>query len=51
MSTYLSCIAIMLLVLSPLAIPVAVTVAPRLVSGLRRIRRAFGLRRRAPRFA
>jgi hypothetical protein len=51
MSTYLSCIAIMLLVLSPLAIPVAGTVAPRLVSGLRRIRRAFGLRRRAPRFA
>jgi hypothetical protein len=49
MSTYLSCIAIMLLVLSPLAIPVAVTVAPWLVSGVRRIRRAF-LRRPAHRF-
>lgn len=51
MSTYLSCIAIMLLVLSPLAIPVAVTVAPWLLSGVRRVRRAFGLRRPAPRFA
>jgi len=51
MSTYLSAIAIMLLVLSPLAVPVAITVAPWLVSGVRRIRRAFGLYRPAPRFA
>ena len=51
MSTYLSLIAIMLLVLSPLAIPVAVTVAPWLVRGVRRIRRAFRLYRRAPRVA
>jgi len=51
LSTYLILIAILLLVLSPLAVPVAITVAPWLVSGVRRIRRAFGRRRPAPRFA
>jgi len=47
MSTYLSLIAIMLLVLSPLIIPVATTVAPWLSSGVRRIRRALNPRRPA----
>jgi hypothetical protein len=51
MSNYLVLIAIMLLVLSPLAVPVAITVAPWLVSRVRRIRRAFGLDRPAPRLA
>jgi hypothetical protein len=46
MSTYLTLIAIMLLVLSPLSVPVAITVAPWLTSGVRRIRRVFGLARR-----
>jgi hypothetical protein len=49
MSTYLTLIALMLLVLSPLLVPVAITVAPWLVSGARRIRRALGLYRPAPR--
>jgi hypothetical protein len=43
MSSYLTLTAIMLLVLSPLFVPVAITVAPWLTSGVRRIRRAFGL--------
>jgi hypothetical protein len=51
MSNYLVLIAIMLLVVSPLAVPVAITVAPWLVSGVRRIRRAFGVDRPAPRLA
>jgi len=51
MSSYFSAIAIMMLVLSPLFIPVAVTVAPLASAGVRRIRRAIGRHRRAPRFA
>jgi hypothetical protein len=50
-SNYLGAIAIFLLVLSPLFPPVAVTLAPIVSSGVRRIGRTFGLRRRAPRFA
>jgi len=49
MSSYLTAIAVMMLVLSPLAVPVAITVVPWLASGLRRIRRALGLNRTAPR--
>jgi hypothetical protein len=49
MSSYLTAIAVMMLVLSPLAVPVAITVIPWLASGLRRIRRALGLNRTAPR--
>ncbi len=51
MSTYLAGIAILLLVLSPLFVPVAITVAPPVTAGLRRIARAFGLSRPAPRLA
>jgi hypothetical protein len=51
MSTYLSLIAIMLLVPSPLFVPVAITVAPWLASGVRRIRRALGFNRSARRLA
>jgi hypothetical protein len=51
MSTYLTFIALMLVVLSPLFVPVAISVMPWLASGVRRIRRAFGLHRPAPRFA
>jgi hypothetical protein len=51
MSNYLSAIAVMLLVLSPLFIPVGVTVAALMSAGLRRIRRAVGLQRRAHRTA
>ena len=51
MSSYLSAIAILMMVLSPLLVPVAVTVAPAVSSGVRRIRRAFGLYRPAPRSA
>lgn len=43
MSSYLAGIAILLLVLSPLFIPVAVTVAPLVAAGVRRVFRAFGL--------
>jgi hypothetical protein len=49
MSSYLAAIAVMMLVLSPLAVPVAVTVVPWLVSGVRRVRRSLGLYRPAPR--
>ena len=49
MSSYFTAIAILLLVLSPLFVPVAVTVAPLASSGVRRIARAFGLYRPAPR--
>jgi hypothetical protein len=42
MSSYLAGIAILLLVLSPLFIPVAVTVAPLVAAGVRRVFRAFG---------
>ena len=51
MSSYLSAIAILMMVLSPLLVPVAVTVAPAVSSGVRRIRRAFALYRRVPRSA
>jgi hypothetical protein len=51
MSSYLTLIAIMLMVLSPLFIPVAITVAPLVTAGRRRIARAFGLARPAPRLA
>jgi hypothetical protein len=50
-STYLALIAIMLLVLSPLFVPVAITVAPWLTSRVRRILRALGLHRPARRLA
>jgi hypothetical protein len=43
MSSYLTGIAILLLVLSPLFVPVAVTVAPLLAAGVRRVLQAFGL--------
>jgi hypothetical protein len=49
MSSYLTAIAVMMLVLSPLFIPVAVTVAPWLTSGVRRILEVLGLRRPARR--
>jgi hypothetical protein len=51
MSSYFSAIAVFLLVLSPLFVPVAVTVAPLASSGVRRVARAFGLNRPAPRLA
>ena len=51
MTNYLSAIAIFLLVLSPLFPPVAVTLAPKVSKGVRRIGRAFGPRRRASQFA
>lgn len=51
MSSYLSAIAVLMLVLSPLFVPVAVTLAPAVFAGVRRIRRAFGLYRPAPRLA
>ena len=51
MSSYLTVIAILLMVLSPLLVPVAITVAPLVTAGVRRIARAFGLSRRVPRLA
>ncbi|HTF08466.1 MAG TPA: hypothetical protein VK659_09890, partial [Asanoa sp.] len=51
MSSYFSAIAVLLLVLSPLFIPIAVTVAPLASSGVRRVARAFGLNSPAPRLA
>jgi hypothetical protein len=51
MSTYFSAIAIFLMVLSPLFVPVAVTVVPLASSGIRRMSRAFGLYRPARRLA
>lgn len=51
MSSYLTGIAILLLVLSPLFVPVAVTVAPVAAAGVRRVARAFGLSRPASRSA
>jgi hypothetical protein len=51
MSSYFSAIAVFLLVLSPLFIPIAVTVAPLASSGVRRVARAFGINRPAPRLA
>ena len=47
MSSYFSAIAVFLLVLSPLFIPVAVTVAPLAAAGVRRVARAFGFSRPA----
>ena len=51
MGSYLAGISILLLVLSPLFIPVAVTVAPLAAAGVRRVLRAFGLSRSAPPYA
>ena len=51
MSDYLNSVALLMLVLSPLFIPVGVTIAAPMRSGVRRIRRMLGLRRPAPRFA
>jgi len=51
MSTYFTAIAIFLMVLSPLFVPIAVTVVPMASSDVRRIGRIFGLYRPAPRFA
>jgi hypothetical protein len=51
MSSYFSAIAVFLLVLSPLFIPVAVTVLPLASSGVRRVARVFGLNRPAHRLA
>jgi len=51
MSSYFSAIAVFLLVLSPLFVPVAVTVLPLTSSGARRMARAFGINRPAPRLA
>jgi hypothetical protein len=50
-SSYFSAIAVFLLVLSPLFIPVAVTLLPMASSGVRRVARAFGINRPAPRLA
>ena len=43
MSTYFSGIAVLMIVLSPLFVPVAITVAPLVSSGVRRVGRTFGL--------
>jgi hypothetical protein len=51
MSSYLSAVAAMLLVLSPLFVPVAVTLAPHVSTRIARIRRAFGRYRSVPRNA
>ncbi len=51
MSNYFSAIAVLMMVLSPLFVPIAVTVAPLASSGVRHIGRVFGLYRPAPRFA
>ena len=42
MSTYFSGIAVLMIVLSPLFVPVAITVAPPVSSGIRRLGRTFG---------
>jgi hypothetical protein len=49
MGLYLSAVAIMMLVLSPLFVPVVITLAPHVVTGIGRIRRAFGRYRPVPR--
>jgi hypothetical protein len=41
MSTYFSGIAVLMIVLSPLFVPVAITVAPLASSGIRRVGRTF----------
>jgi hypothetical protein len=51
MSSYFSAIAVFLLVLSPLFVPTAVTVAPLASAGVRRVAGAFGINRPAPRLA
>jgi hypothetical protein len=51
MSTYLGGIAVLMIVLSPLFVPVAITVAPLAWSGVRRVGRTLGLYRPAPRLA
>ena len=42
MSTYFTGIAVLMIVLSPLFVPVAITVAPLVSSGIRRVGRTFG---------
>ncbi|MFY9921510.1 MAG: hypothetical protein WAL26_24405 [Mycobacterium sp.] len=49
MRDYITGFAILLLVLSPLFIPVAVTVAPYATAGVRRVARALGFSRPARR--
>ena len=51
MSSYLTATVILLLVLSPLFVPVAITVAPPAAAGVRRVARALGLSRPASRTA
>jgi hypothetical protein len=51
MSSYFTAIAVFLLVLSPLFVPVGITVAPLASSGVRRFTRALGLFRPASRLA
>ena len=51
MSTYFTAIAILLLVLSPLLVPAVITIAPLAFSATRRIARAVGFQRLAPRVA
>jgi hypothetical protein len=52
MSDYLNTIAFLMLVLSPLFIPIGVTVAPPVLTGVRRTRRRVTvLRRRVRRIA
>ena len=51
MSSYFGAIAVLLLVLSPLFVPVAITVAPLVTAGVRRIARVFGFYRPAHRLA
>jgi hypothetical protein len=42
MSSYFSGIAVLMIVLSPLFVPVAISVAPLASSGIRRVGRTFG---------
>ena len=51
MSNYFSAIAVLMMVLSPLFVPIAVTVAPLASSGVRCVGRVVGLYRPAARFA
>jgi hypothetical protein len=52
MSDYVNTIALLMLVLSPLFIPMGVTIAPPVLTGVRRTRRRMAdRRRRVPRSA
>jgi hypothetical protein len=51
MSNYLSAIFIFLLVLSPLFVPLAVTLVPMASTGIRRVAKVVGPKRPAVRFA